>query len=121
MIYYVSDLGATLGSTGKWFTSLPITGELPAGTQGNPKQFAEHRFIDGVSHGEVSFHNKRQRAGRALEGVRVENARWMGSLLARLSDKQLADAFRAGGFDADETAIYLSALRARIGQLQNLK
>jgi hypothetical protein len=121
LIYYVSDLGATLGSTGKWFTSLPIFGELPAGTKGNPKDYAEHRFIAGVSHGLVSFHNKRQRAGRALEGVRVENARWMGNLLARLSDKQLADAFRAGGFDKVDTATYLFALRDRISQLQRLK
>lgn len=121
LIYYVSDLGATLGSTGKWFTSLPLFGELPAGTQGNPKDYAEHRFIAGVSHGLVSFHNKRQRACRALEGVRVENARWMGNLLARLSDKQLSDAFRAGGFDEAETAVYLRALRDRISQLQSLK
>ena len=121
LIYYVSDLGATLGSTGKWFTSLPLFGEMPAGTQGKPKDFAEHRFIADVSHGEVYFHNKRQRAGRALEGVRVENACWMGNLLARLSDKQLTDAFRAGGFDEAETAVYMRALRDRISQLQNLK
>lgn len=121
LIYYVSDLGATLGSTGKWFTSVPIVGEMPAGTQGKPNDFADHRFIDGVSHGEVSFHMKRQRAGRAIDGVRIENARWMGNLLARLSDKQLSDAFRAGGFDENETAIYLRALRDRISQLQHLK
>jgi len=121
LIYYVSDLGATLGSTGKWFTSLPLWGELPAGTQGRPKDFAEHRFIAGVSQGVVSFHEKRLRAGRALEGVRVENARWMGNLLARLSDQQLSDAFRAGGFDQTETAIYLRALHDRINQLQSLK
>ena len=121
LIYYVSDLGATLGSTGKWFTSLPLFGELPAGTQGNPKDFAEHRFIADVAHGMVSFHNKRQRAGRALERVRVENACWMGNLLARLSDKQLSDAFRAGGFDEAETAVYLRALRDRISRLQSLK
>jgi hypothetical protein len=121
LIYYVSDLGATLGSTGKWFTSLPLWGELPAGTQGRPKDFAEHRFVAGVSQGVVSFHEKRVRAGRALEGVHVENARWMGNLLARLSDQQLSDAFRAGGFTAAETAIYMRALRGRINQLQSLK
>lgn len=120
LIYYVSDLGATLGSTGKWFTSMPLFGELPAGTQGSPKDYAEHQFVAGVSNGLVSFHNKRLRAGHALAGVRVENARWMGNLLARLSDKQLSDAFRAGGFNEAETAIYLQALHARISQLQSL-
>jgi hypothetical protein len=45
----------------------------------------------------------------------------MGSLLARLSDKQLTDAFRAGGFDEADTSVFLRAIRDRIGQLQNLK
>jgi hypothetical protein len=121
LIYCVSDLGATLGSTGKWFTSLPLFGELPAGTRANPKDYSEHRFIDGVSDGKVSFHYKRQRAARAIKGVRVENARWMGNLLARISDKQFSDAFRAGGFDEAETASFVRALRDRISQLQNLK
>jgi len=45
----------------------------------------------------------------------------MGNLLARLSDQQLSDAFRAGGFDQTETTIYLRALHDRINQLQSLK
>jgi hypothetical protein len=44
----------------------------------------------------------------------------MGNLLARLSDKQLADAFRAGGFNASETEIYVSTMRKRISELQRL-
>src|SRR6185369_12677761 len=120
-IYFVSDLGATLGSTGHWFTELPLLGELPTGSKGIAKQFAEHGFIDGVRKGEVQFHMQRRRANRALNGVRVENARWIGELLARLSDKQFADAFRAGGFDETDTDIYVRAIRDRIRQLQNLK
>jgi hypothetical protein len=44
----------------------------------------------------------------------------MGNLLARLSDKQLSDAFRAGGFDESETAIYIATIRKRIERLQKL-
>jgi hypothetical protein len=120
-VYFVSDLGATLGSTGHWFTELPLLGELATGSKGTAKQFAEHGFIDGVSKGEVQFHMQRRRANRALKGVKVENARWIGELMARLSDNQIADAFRAGGFDETETAIYVRALRDRIRQLQNLR
>ena len=43
-----------------------------------------------------------------LEGITVENARWMGDLLGRLSDKQLSDAFRAAGFTDNESAIYVA-------------
>jgi hypothetical protein len=121
LIYCVSDLGATLGSTGKWFTSLPLLGEIPAGTRSNPKHYSEHGFIDNVSDGKVTFHHKRRRAARAIKGVRVEHARWMGNLLARISDKQFSDAFRAGGFDEAETAVFIRAMRDRISQLQNLK
>jgi hypothetical protein len=120
-IYFVSDLGATLGSSGHWFTELPLLGELPTGSKGVAKQFAEHGFIDGVSKGEVRFHMQRRRANRALKDVKVENARWMGDLMARLSDKQIGDAFRAGGFDESETAVYVRALRDRIRQLQELR
>lgn len=120
-IYYVNDLGATLGSTGPWFGNIPLFGEAPAGTKGSAKDFAEQEFIDRVHKGIVSFRMKRTRAQRAITGIKVENARWMGNLLARLSDKQLADAFRAGHFSDETIQIYVRALRKRIGQLQALK
>jgi hypothetical protein len=44
----------------------------------------------------------------------------MGNLLAQLSDKQLADAFRAAGFNDSEVSLYVRTLRERIRQLQNL-
>lgn len=121
LIYYVNDLGATLGSTGYWIYHLPLVGELPAGSKGIPEHFAEHKFIEGVHDGKVIFHMQRTRARRQLEDVKVEHARWMGDLLARLSDKQLSDAFRAGGFNEAETAIYLRAIHQRIDELRNLR
>ena len=121
LIYYVNDLGATLGSTGYWFGKIPIVGELPSGSKGIAEEFAEQPFIEKAHDGEVKFHMRRTRADRQLQGVKVENARWMGDLLARLSDKQLEDAFRAGGFNQEEFAIYLRAMRNRIDQLRSLK
>jgi len=121
LIYYVNDLGATLGSTGAWYTDAPILGEIPTGTKGNPKDYARSKFIDSVGDGKVTFHSARRRAKRAMSGVAIDNAQWMGNLLARLSDKQLSDAFRAGGFDEKETVIYIRTIRDRIKQLQRLK
>lgn len=120
-IYYVNDLGATFGSTGKWFGSLPIFGELPAGSKGSAKDFAGHEFIASVHKGIVTFNMKRARAQRAMTGVKVENARWIGNLLARLSDKQLSDAFRAGHYSEQEVQLYVRCLRERISQLQGLE
>ena len=70
--------------------------------------------------GEVVFNHERKRGKRVVKGVTVDNARWMGNLLARLSDKQLADAFRAGGFSDSETEIYVRTMRTRISELQRL-
>lgn len=120
LIYYVNDLGATLGSTGAWYTKAPILGEIPTGTKGNPDDYARSKFIDNVSDGKVTFHSNRRRAKRAMSGVAIENAQWMGNLLARLSDRQLSDAFRAAGFDEKDTATYIHTIRDRIQQLKDL-
>jgi hypothetical protein len=73
-----------------------------------------------VKNGQVVFHYKGKNP-KALEGVSVENARWMGDLLGRLSDKQLSDAYRSGGFSDAEVLTYVKATRERINELKNLK
>jgi hypothetical protein len=120
-IYYVNDLGATFGSTGKWFNWFPICGELPAGTKGIAKDYAGEKFIQRVEGGKVYFRIKRWRARRAVGTVKIENAVWMGNLLGRLSDKQLTDAFLAGGFSDAEVSIYVKTLKDRIMQLRSLE
>jgi hypothetical protein len=126
-IYYVADLGATLGVTGTFWNKFPLFGDLPpasgfstASAKGNPQGFANERFIKEVHGGRVYFYGGRTRVRETFSGVSVANARWMGNLLGRLSDKQLYDAFYAGGFDAAETTLYVSVLRVRIRQLQQL-
>lgn len=120
-IYYVNDLGASLGSTGAWFTRLPWLTKARSETKGVPKDYVKNGFIASVKKGEVNFHIVRREASQALDGVKVEHARWMGNLLGRLSEKQLTDAFRAGGFGESEVAIYVKEIRERIRQLQNLE
>jgi hypothetical protein len=119
-IYYVSDLGGTLGKTGSPFRKIPFFASAPAGTKGDPGDYSEQVFITGVSNGHVVF-NYKGKDPKALEGITIENARWMGNLLGRLSDKQLSDAFRAGGFSDSEVTTYVRTVRARINELKNLK
>lgn len=119
-IYYVSDLGASFGSTGSLVRKLLFFSDPPAGTKNDPSGYAHQSFIDGVRNGEVRFHYKGKDQS-ALKGITVENARWMGNMLGRLSEKQLGDAFRAAGFDNSEVATYVRAMHERIGELQNLK
>ena len=128
-VYFIGDLGATLGATGSFLNEVPLLSDLPPDRtlgltpkrgKGNPEAFSQEAFIKDVRNGEVVFNHERKRGRKVLKGVTVENARWMGNLLARLSDKQLADAFRAGGFNDSETAIYVRTIRNRMSQLQNL-
>jgi len=129
LIYYVSDLGATLGRTGACYNKIPFFGDVPPDyfhigvkkTKGDPKAFAKEKFISGVHKGEVKLHAERTRAKHIFKGVKVEHARWMGGLLGRLSDKQLNDAFRAGGFNDEEVAIYRRTMRQRIQELQSVR
>ncbi|MCI0387997.1 MAG: hypothetical protein MOB07_04420 [Acidobacteria bacterium] len=125
-IYYIADLGASFGRTGSWLNKVPIFADMPpdkAGGKhgkGDPEAFTEEDFIEKVRNGEVIFHFERSRGRSVLKGVSVTNARWMGSLLGRLSNKQLTDAFRAGGFNQDEVAVFVRTMRTRINQLQKL-
>lgn len=119
-VYYVSDLGGTLGATGNAIRKIPFFSNAPGGSKGKADQFANQAFIDGVQNGKVIFHYE-GKSGEVLEGISVEDARWMGDLLGRLSDKQLSDAFRAGGFTDAEVGIYVKAMRSRINQLKNLR
>ena len=119
-IYYVSDLGASLGSTGPLFRKFLLFTETRVGSKGKPSDYADNTFIDGVRNGEVRFHYKGKDPG-AVKGIKVENARWIGNMLGRLSEKQLGDAFRAAGFNDSDVATYVHAMQERIAELHNLK
>jgi hypothetical protein len=120
IIYYVSDLGGTFGKTGSLFRKIPGFQNAPGGTKGDALPYAEQPFLIGVTDGKVVF-NYKGKDPKALEGVSVENARWMGELAGRLSEKQLSDAFRAGGFSDSEVTTFVRAFQARVAQLKSLK
>lgn len=55
-----------------------------------------------------------------MRGIPVAHARWIGSLLSRLSVAQLRYAFGAAGYDTPTAEGYVRALRERISQLTRL-
>jgi hypothetical protein len=107
--YVISDLGATFGKTGG-----PISH-----SRNEPEKYVKTKFVEQVKgdHVQFAFSGKQ---GELLEQVSVADAKWIGDLLAQLSDQQLQDAFRAGNFQPDEIPILTQAVRARIEQLVNL-
>ena len=129
--YVVTDLGATLGRAGG-LGGKRVKNDLEA--------FLSTRFVRGVDDGVVEFdfdtrprgfghlsvlHPKYYRGEvkkeAAMRGIPVEHAAWIGSLLSRLGDEQLRDAFRAAGYGGAVTEGYVRALRERIDQLTRLQ
>ncbi len=130
--YYVTDLGATLGRAG---------GFGGTRTKNDLADFLSTKFVRGVdaSDGVVEFDYDTRPSGlghlsvlhpiyyrhevnkeKAMRGIPVAHARWIGSLLSQLSDEQLRNAFRAAGYSEGIRESYVGALRERINQLTHL-
>ena len=113
--YAISDLGATFGKSG----GLPLLWRITR-SRNKPEDYAEAKFIDKVrSDGRVDFNFTGKNKG-ILDDVTVAEARWVGRLLARLSDAQLADAFRAANYSPEEVNMLASAVRSRVEELTSL-
>lgn len=130
--YYVTDLGATLGRAG---------GLGATRTKNDLADFLSTKFVRGVDmrDGVVEFDYDTRPRGfghfsvlhpryyrgevkkeKAMRGIPIAHARWIGALLAQLSDQQLHDAFRASNYSPNVASSYVAALRARIDQLTQL-
>jgi hypothetical protein len=107
--YVISDLGATFGKTGG-----PISH-----SRNEPEKYVKTKFVEGEDHGRVKFgyHGKQS---DLFDQVSPEDAKWIGGLLAQLSDKQLEDAFRAADFSPEETQLLVAEVKDRINELVNL-
>jgi hypothetical protein len=112
--FIVSDLGATFGKLGN--NNLPFFFRLGRKTN-DPGTWYEAGFVKGVEGGIIDFDFKGK--GRSLmDDISVENGRWLATRLARLSDKQLEDAFRAANYSAEEVKLLREGVRLRTAELQ---
>ena len=108
--YILSDLGATFGNTGGFMSR----------SRNKPEDFAKSKFVEGVEGNRVKFSYGGKNTG-LFANITVEQAKWIGSWLSRLSDKQLSDAFRAANYTPDEVQLLTTTTRARINQIVNLR
>jgi hypothetical protein len=130
--YVVNDVGATLGRVGG------LGGKR---VKNNLEDFRDSKFVVNVENGMVNFdyNTKPKGAGgffasvfgggyakrqankeKAMRSIPVDDARWIGSQLAQLSDEQLRDAFRAANYDNATAEGFVTVLRTRINQLTQL-
>jgi hypothetical protein len=124
--YVVSDLGATFGNTGNYFTRSKNV--LP---RYENTKFIEHttpEFVDFVLHSRpfvltifsIRHYREYARMEQLVDHIPRNDAKWLGERLSRLSDEQLRDCFRAAGYTTDKVEGYTKVIRERIAALNTL-
>jgi hypothetical protein len=124
--YAVTDVGATFGKTGS-----PIHRSKSV-----LKDYEDSKFIDKVKSDFVDFvmhsrpsliaavdvpnYEKRTRMQKITKHIPRADAKWLGQGLSQLTEEQIRDCFRAGGYTQDEVEGYATVIQNRIAALNAL-
>jgi hypothetical protein len=112
--YIVSDLGSSFGKLP--VASAPILNRFGRSVN-DPEDYINSTFIHGYNDdGTIDFAYK-AKGKKILEGITVDQARFIAGQLSRLSDKQIRDAFRAANYSPSQVNLYARAVRNRIDTL----
>ena len=114
--FVVRDLGASLGRTTyptilKWFR---LRG-FGQGTRNDLEGFEAQGFITDLEGSEPNF-DYRGIYRDVIETVTLADVRWTSALMSQITDQQWRDAFRAGGYNPEQTARYVAKIKAKIAQ-----
>jgi hypothetical protein len=124
--YAVTDLGASFGKTGNYFSR----------SKGVLADYSRARFIEHATSGRVDFfmhsrpfflmvfnvprYRERARMEKVGEDIPTADAKWLGLRLSRLSTAQLRECFRAAGYDPQTADGYAKVVHERIAVLNQL-
>ena len=127
-VYELSDLGATFGTSGVLL--------VKKNAKGNAHSYQHSKFITKTTPEYVDFatpslpslpyvfnpfqYTRRARLRWIGRHVNRADAKWMGGLLAQLSEAQIQDAFRAAGYSPDELTLFTRVVQDRIAKLNAL-
>jgi hypothetical protein len=112
--YVVRDLGASLGKTSfpQFLQWTPFRG-MAQGSRNDVDDFEEQGFIRSVEGRRVTFDYRGIHDG-LVETVTVEDVVWTCRLMARISEPQWHDAFRAAGYDEPRRERFVAKLKSKI-------
>ncbi len=113
--YIISDLGATFGHA----STTPIFWRFTR-SRNNPKNYAKSEFLEKVKGNRVVLHFGGKNRG-LMKDITVDDAVWMGTWLAQLSDEQIRDAFRAANYTPAQVDLLTRTVRARTSELVSLR
>jgi hypothetical protein len=128
LIYMVSDLGASFGTAGRYWP--------PDKSKGNLEAYRQSQFIREIESDWMDFrvparprfvyilnpkeYIKRIRLESIGNHVPRADAKWIGGILARVSPRQIRDAFRAAGYSPQEVEGFAAVVEKRISTLTDL-
>jgi hypothetical protein len=113
--YMVTDLGASFG---KVKVNAPVLWRIMR-SRNDPQDYAGAPFLEDVKGGQVYlFYTGKQE--ELFDDIRTGEARWIGGLLSKLTDRQIGDAFRAANYTPEEVRLLSGAVRARINELASI-
>jgi hypothetical protein len=101
--YAVRDLGSALGDTRRY-----------GPYKSDPDAFETEPYIIGVKNHFVRFAYTGYYERLMNDRIRPDDVWWASRLLGSLTDKQWHDAFRAGGYDPQTAARFITTLRKKI-------
>ena len=130
-MYMVTDVGATFGSIGYRLG--------PGRGKGSLDLYRKSKFISHVHKGTVDFTSPAHSTVIGLLGIfsipnfvnrmhlrwigrniPIEDAKWIGGLLAQLKPEQIQDAFRGAGYSDKDVMTYSEVVEKRIAELGRL-
>jgi hypothetical protein len=127
-VYMVSDIGASFGAPGR---SWPASK-----SKDNYQMYRVSRFVCAENGDRIDFceparpsiahlvdpleYIRRMRLRWIGRDIPRADAKWIGSILARLSDRQIRDAFHAAGYSPAEIAGFSEVIERRIRELNQL-
>jgi hypothetical protein len=103
-VFVIMDLGHTFGATG-----------IHNAPRGDASAFEEHGFIERIRANHVEFEHHGLRA-ELFDQITTEDVQWMCRRLARLTNKQWRDAFRAAAYHPTESSRFIARMKAKIQQ-----
>jgi hypothetical protein len=127
-VYLISDLGAAFGETRVSMGAIKHKGELKYFERSQFIRQSDAEFVDLATPGKPTpwlivdpkEYMSRRHIARISRRVPVEDARWTGSILARLSPAQIRDAFRAAYYTPSEVEAFATIMEQRIAALNRL-
>ena len=119
-IYMVRDVGSSLGESRQaiFFKMLGTRGAQ--GSKADVDGFVEQGFIKKVEGESVQF-DYRGMNQPLVDSVKVADVIWACERLARISDNQWQDAFKAGAFRQEDADRYIAKIKEKIAQGLALK